>query len=352
MPELDAAQLKKQIAAGELHSLYLITGEEKYLVSREAARLIRAAGGEGLGEFNSQAFTNDSTVDAIADAAEALPVFAERKCVSVADFDLEEKKSDELEKLWELLKNVPDTTTLVFWYPTASPSGTSWQKLTKLCREKGFVLFCARRDAAELAKMLIRAAEKEGCVLSRRNADKLVEYAGQDVGRLLNEMEKLCAYALGRGQAEITGEDIEELVSQSMETTAFILSNALLSGNYEKAYGLLDTLFYHREEPVRILGALSNSYVDMQRVQTALESGRGAVDAAEYGDYNKDRKKTGYRLGVAEKNARRIRPPMLRKSLELLLEADMSLKGSSIDPQLVLEELIAKLLLAAQEDRS
>ena len=35
----------------------------------------------------------------------------------------------------------------------------------------------------------------------------------------------------------------------------------------------------------------------------------------------------------------------------VLLEADLALKGSRLEARIILDELIAKLLLAAQEDR-
>lgn len=43
---------------------------------------------------------------------------------------------------------------------------------------------------------------------------------------------------------------------------------------------------------------------------------------------------------------------VLRESLHLLLEADMALKGSRLEPRIILDELIAKLLLAARRERA
>ena len=43
---------------------------------------------------------------------------------------------------------------------------------------------------------------------------------------------------------------------------------------------------------------------------------------------------------------------MLHQSVHLLLEADLALKSSRLDGRILLEELVAKLLLAAQGDRS
>lgn len=357
MPEIGEAELRRQLAAGKLYSLYVVGGEEKYLVKRAAGRLIKKAGEGPFPEFNSNEFSNDSTVDSIADAAVALPFFAEHKCVSVADFNLEEKDGAELDKLYELLDQVPETTTLAFWYPTLDFDGkksAKWKKFLKKVEEKGEVLLCGRRSVQDLQKLLLREAEKAGCSLSRQNAGRIVEYAGQNVTQLLGEIEKLCAFALGQAQAadnraipEITVEMIEALVPKTTETTVFLMSNALVAGNYEKAYALLDTLFYQNEEPIAILGALSSAYVDMYRVKTALENGLPAAAAGEYGEY----KGKEFRLRNAERSARNIKPETLRASLSLLLEADTALKGSRLEGRLVLEKLIAGLLLAAKGEK-
>lgn len=349
MPELTEAELKKQLAAGELCGVYLIAGEEKYLVKRAAGRLLKKAGSEAFPEFNSNEFGNDSSVDSIADAALALPFFAEHKCVFVSDFNVEEKDAVELQKLYELIETSPDTTSLVFWYPTLEFDGkksAKWKKLLKAVGEKGGVLFCERRSGAELQKLLLREAEKAGCSLSRQNALRIVEYAGQDVTQLLHEMEKLCAFALGQAEGgeappEITEEMIEALVPKTTETTVFLMCNALVAGNYEKAYSLLDVLFYQNEEPIAILGALSSAYIDMYRVWVALESGQPSSAAGAYGDY----KGKEFRLRNAERNVKNMKPEILRESLELLLETDLALKGSRLSGRIVLEELIAKLLL-------
>ncbi|MCH5352710.1 MAG: DNA polymerase III subunit delta [Acutalibacter sp.] len=359
MPEITETELKQQLAGGIFSRLYLIAGEEKYLVKRAAGRILKKAESEPFPEFNSHTFTNEAEIDSIFDAAQAAPFFAEHKCVAVADFDVEGKNSSDLKKLYELLDETPDTTSLVFWYPTLQYSdekkAKKWQEFQKTVREKGTVVLCKRRTEAELQKMLLREAEKAGCVLSKRNTFRIMEYAGQDVTGLLHEMEKLCAYALGQAAAmpsgenppEITAEMIEELVPKTMETQTYRMADALVAGNYEKAYELLDLLFYQKEKAVNILGSLSSAYVDMYRVQAALESGKRAVDAQDYGSYYRE-----FPLRNAERNVRKIKPEALRKSLDLLLEADMALKGSRLSDQMILERLIAKLLLAAKGERT
>lgn len=352
MAEITEEQLKKQLAEDRLDRLYVLAGEEKYLVRRAAERLAKKAGGEVFPEFNNMALGNDDTVDAIADAAEALPFAAPRKSVLVSDFNVEEKDAAALKKLAELLSDPPEATVLIFSYPTLETAwkrpSKKWGDFLKLAREHGSVLLCQRRSPSELREMLVQRAKRLGCALSRQDAGRLVEAAGQDVTRLRGELEKLAAYALGsasEGQTPaITAQDIDLLVPQTAEAKIYQLSDDLVAGRYESAYRRLDALFYQRVEPVVILGTLSAAYVDIARVKTALESGLPAEGAAAYGEYQRKE----FRLRAAARAARRMEAPAIGKSLALLLDADMALKGSRMDPRVVLEELVAKLLLAAR----
>lgn len=348
MPAITEQELKKQISAGALAPVYLLDGEEKLLVKRAAQRLIAKAAGDAFPEFNRNEFTNDSNVEGIAEAVVALPFFAEHKCVAVADFNPEDKRQEDLDRLFGVLEDPPETCTLVLYYPTLQAGGqksAKWRKLLEKVRKAGHTVDFPRLEAPELRRVLARDAEKQGCVLPRPSLERLLSYAGDDLNLLRREVEKLCAYALGLGQTEVTPGMVEELTPKSTETTVFMMVNALVAGNYEKAYGLLDSLFYQNEEPVAILGAMAASYLDMYRVKAALESGLTSAAPAEYCP---DYKNRGFRLRNAERNARGISSRTLKQCLDLLLDADLSLKGSKLEPRLVLEGLVSRLLAARE----
>src|SRR5699024_2230787 len=52
MGAINETELKRQLSQGQLSSLYVVRGEEKYLVSRWARRILKAAGGDSFPEFN------------------------------------------------------------------------------------------------------------------------------------------------------------------------------------------------------------------------------------------------------------------------------------------------------------
>ncbi|MCF2651778.1 DNA polymerase III subunit delta [Anaeromassilibacillus senegalensis] len=345
MPEINETKLREQIAKSQMASLYFLYGDEKFLVKRDLLRMTKKLSATDFPEFNFNEFPHDAAIDDIADAVESLPFMAERKCVTVSDLNVEALGSAELNKLHELIENVPNTTTLIFFLPTLeidTKKSAKWRNFIKKVDAVGYSVCYARRSDSDLEKFLCREAEKNGCTLSRSLANKILRYTGNDLNALTNEILKLCAFA---GGGEITNEQIERIVTKNMETTVFLLSNALVRGDYAKAYALLDLLINQGEKPITILSVLSGAYIDMYRVRAAIQSGKTSLAPAEYGDY----KGRDFRLKYAERDMRDLSLEMLRESLQLLLECDLSLKLSTGDTmdRIALEKLFAKLLFAA-----
>ena len=345
MPEINETRLREQISKNQLASLYFLYGEEKFLVKRDVLRLTRKFSTADFPEFNFNEFPHTAAIDEIADAAMALPFMAERKCVTVSDLNVDALGASEQSKLQELIENVPETTVLVFFLPTLEidvKKSAKWRNFIKKVDAAGCSICYARRSESDLEKFLCREAEKRGCTLSRALAGRILRYTGSDLNALTNEIQKLCAFA---GGGEITGDQIEEVVTKNMETTVFLLSNALVRGDYSKAYTLLDLLISQGEKPITILSVLSGAYIDMYRVRAAIESGKTSRAPAEYGDY----KGRDFRLKYAERDMRDLSLEVLRESIALLLECDLSLKLSSGDAmdRIVLEKLFSKLLYAA-----
>lgn len=346
MPIIQEGELKKQITQQNFAMLYVLFGQEKFLLKKAANSLIKKAGAVDVPEFNFNEFGADAEIDKIADAVQALPLMAEKKCVVVSDFNPDEKNAADLKKVNELLNDLSDTTVLIFYFPTADSGAkpsAKWRNFLKLAAEKGMVTEFAKKDFGELSRRVIKEAEKKGCELSRRNAEMLVEYTGNELLQLMNEIQKLCAYANG---AEITSDMIELLVAKNVDTTVFMLADSLAAGNYEKSYQLMKSLIESGEEPVAVLAALSSAYVDMMRVKAATQSGFSSSEPAKYGDY----KGREFRLRKAERSAKNLTLDKLREILKVLLETDISLKSSKIAPQILLDLLIAKILLCTKGD--
>ena len=349
MPEITETELKKQIDQSNLTGLYFLYGEEKYLVSHYMKKIAEKVAGRRFTDFNFQKFDGgEAGVDRIAEAVQALPLFAEQKCVLVTDPDAETIKTAELEKWKELISSVPDTTVLLVALPNLEAdekSGKNWKKLIDFIKNSGSTVKFVRRSSVQLQKFLCSGAQKRGCLLSSRNAERLISCCGSDLTTLLNELDKLCSYV---SQGEITSQVIDELATKNLEARVFDLSKAVLSGSGDRAYSILDLLLEQGEEPVAILAVLSSAYLDLYRVRASIQSGLGATEPAKHFDYARKE----FRLRNAERDVGRYPGGMYRESLKELLEADIALKSSRGDRRTVLEKLIARLMILAERGKT
>lgn len=340
---LKETELKKHLREQPIAPLYFFYGEESYLTAHYAAQVAaKAVGKDALAEFNYQKFDGQvCTVGELEDAAEALPLMAEHKCVVVRDYDVGGAPAAAHERLMALVSDPPAACVLVFWTDILHPDlkkNAKWKAFAAAVESVGVCAAFPRKSTGDIVKLLCAGAGRRGCGLRPDTARQLVEQCGDDLNLLLNELDKLCALA---GEGEITREMVASAATRNLEASVFDLSKALLQNNYARAYGILNGLFVNREEPVSILAALSNAYADLYRAKVAAAAGLPAESlAADFAYRGRE-----FRLRYAARDSARIPLPVLRQSLEVLADADRRLKSTRADKRVVLEETAARLIV-------
>ena len=333
--------LKAQLQQGELKPVYAFSGEEPVMI-RHYVRQVqeKAVGDSDLGGFNRiELDGRECGIDAVTEAAEALPLMAERKCVSVRELDAAAPAVHD--RLMALLRDPPESCVLILWYlhPLDPKRGARWKAFLAAAEQAGAVVEVPRRTPAELSRLLSRGAARRGCTLSADTARQMVEQCGDDMQLLLSELDKLCALA-GEG-GEITPALLESAAVRALSARVYDLSKAILRGDYAGSFALLSRLFAAREEPVSVLAVLSGAYADLYRAKVAAAAGVPAVSLAEPLHY----RGREFALRNAERDSRRLELSGLRRSLELLAEADRRLKGSRVPPRTVLEQTVTQLIV-------
>ena len=336
------AQLKDIIKSGSAN-LYVLYGAETYLTEQYARRIAAATVEEGFDAFNLQRFDGqETTVQQLEEAAEALPLMSDRKCVLVRDYDV----ASDPEKAVELIAHLPDTCVMVFWYITTQPDNrkNAWKAFLQQAEKAGVVMNFARKDLSDTAKLLAAGAKRRGCRLDVADARYLAEQVGNDLHLLLGELEKLCAL-VGEG-GESTRRHIDTACPKNLEARVFDLSKAILRHRADQAYDLMYQLRIRREEPVAVLGVLSTAFADLYRAKVAAAGGLAAESlAADFKSY----KGKEFRLRNAGRDAARIGITALRECLEILATTDTALKMGRSDGWLLLEQTVAQLCSRLRE---
>lgn len=337
-------KLKQQIKEQAFAPVYAFYGEEAYMSEYYAKTVAEKVCGGEMEEFNRLSFDGQDTPwDDIEQAVQTLPLMAERKCVTVRNFDV----ATHADKVMPLLQHPAQDTVLIFLFTAVQPSGKSakWKAFLAACEKAGGAMESKYKTEAELIHLLTKGASRRGCALTDTNAATLVARCGNQMLNLLNELDKLCAVA-GQG-GTITESLIEAAASRTLDSSVFALSKALLNGQAEKALLLLDELLEQKEDPIAIMAVLSNAYADLYRVSAAQSAGRPAAEIAKYYQYGGRE----FRLRNAAGDLRRLSPRTVEQSVECLATADRKLKSSRVEARVVLEQTLVQLARAARGEK-
>lgn len=349
MPEITERDLKTQIREKNFSCLYLIYGDEPYLKSHYAGRICECAVDDAMRDFNFHRFEGKAIdYDALSDAVEAFPMMSERTCVLLKDVPVDALAQGDLDKLMQILSDIPPTCTVVLWMDTVEvlpKKNAKWRNFIKDVSPYANLLALDRRGQSDLIKLVRSGAEKRGCSISADTAKYLVTLTGDDLTNLLKELEKLCAY---KGAGEITPRDVDAVAVRTVEAVVFDLSKAMFARDGARAFSILALLLRQKTEPTAILGALIACYVDIYRVKVFTLSGGRTEDAASVFNY----KGKEFRLRNAARDGGRMSLQDVRRCLDILYRCDKNLKGSGTDARLLLETCVTELMLVQHSEKT
>ena len=354
MAYLDEKSLKGHIASKKYNNIYVLFGDEKFLVKHYTTQLIKKVAGDTPDEFAFHEFTKEVDLQSLSVAIGTVAFTAPFNCVVVYDMDVNKLTKEDYDAFKSVVLGVPDTTVVIFAYPTLDTNAKTGEtgkksKFKPFCdavvKAQGEVYELNQRDAVALEHQLAAWADKRGKKLSLPTASKIIYYCGTNLSTLRNEMDKLIAFIGDR--EEITVSDAEKVVVKKLEARIFDLMDFVILGNIEKAYSLLYKLFELKEDPRTVVRLLGNSYVDIYRARVTSESGGDMKDTADFFKY-------GNRTWVLTKSkskAQRLSTNAIRRSMAEILDLSARLNTVSLNEEAEVEKLIAKLTLIAKEAR-
>lgn len=348
MAVLNEAALSKSLREDTLSPVYFLYGKETYRMDKCVSAIIKKAVGKQSSCFNLRQFDGtQASVSEIVEAAEAYPVMADRKCVTVNNLNIEGLAEKDYNLLKELVKDPPETTVLVFLHSALEinlKKSAKYKTFSGLIEKSGTVTEFGYLSQSQLEKVLLDTAAKNGCQLSPYLACYLIDKCGDSLSVLLTELEKLCCYT---GEGEITREAVDLLAAESVESSAFDLSKAILKREYSRSFHILDELFYQRLEPLAIMGALNMSFSDLYKAAIAkAEQIPVSTVISDFAYKGRD-----FRIKNAFRDVSAFSLPQIRQCLAILSEADRKLKSSRTDGQTLLELVIAKMIAVKEEAR-
>jgi DNA polymerase-3 subunit delta len=319
--------LERRLEEGQIDPLYLVTGEESWLVDEALASFRRRVVPEG-DVLNTHLYAGaDIEPASLAAMAETFPAFAPRRLIIVRDAD-----------------RLPASDALTAYCANPSPTACLVLVMTKPDRRKTFVQAVIRRATAvacdpltpeRLREWMARRAATLGLTLTDEAVAYLQESSGGSLRALAHDLDKV---ALGRGLTDgPTGiAQLESVAPGVAATSVFAWAELVATGPIARA--LEETSRRLRDEaPLLLLSILSLQWRRMARCRALLDQRvpQGRMASA---------------LGIPPravdpllKAVRHRTPAELIAGLTWCLETDAALKGSPLDGSVAMERLVLAL---------
>ena len=335
--------LKAALKAKTPARLYFFHGEEMFLLRHYLGQIKKLLTDELTESFNYTRLNNENfSLQAFADAVEALPMMAETTMVQVEDIDIFKLPEGDREKLTEVISDIPDYCTVVFVFETVAwKPDKRYRKLWEAVDSNGTVVEFGKQNQRDLIAWIGRHFASRGKRITTDLCAYLIDITGGTMTALAGEIAKIAAYS---GADEIKKTDIDAVTEPVMDAVVFHMTDAMSRGDYGAAMLKLQQLLKMQEEPIGILGAIGGHFRRLSAARTLLDNGRNSGELM---------KLCGMQDYAARKTmdaARRFQPAFLKKTMELILETDIRMKTSFDDRERLLELLVLQLAQEARRD--
>ena len=358
--------------------VYLIYGDDDYLVSTQARALVRQLlpddpQGLSLDVVEGEVKTLVDAHSRARQTRECLQTggfFAERKVVWLRQANFLDAgklgKSKELRENLKLLASLilsglPDEQTLVI----SATAADAKSDLYKACEAKGRVMELMmpppwKREKPAI-QFVLTALQTAGILASDDIVERIIKRAGTDLRLLDQEMIKLFTFLDDR--KTITADDVASVISPAREVATWDLETAIGERSLPQALTLLRQMLFQKAEPLMIIMMLEHFFRNALIIKEALDqrwllpptggndfSGlrRGAMpdgvenqlEEALSGEKGKMRPMVETKLGRV---AARFSRAELERNRDLILDTRWKLVSSDLAPLLLLDLLIVQL---------
>jgi len=332
MPLEQAKHIVNSIKQGDIAAVYFLTGEEAYYIDAVSNFIENSVLSEEEKGFNQMVlYGRDVTIEDIISHAKRYPMMAERQVIIVKEA---QDLSRTIENLIAYVENPQPTTVLVICYKYKILDKR--KKLSKAIAKNGVLFDSKKVYENKMPDWIRRVLAGRGHTITPKASQMLVEFLGNDLGKVNNELEKL--QLIAKPGEQFTPQLIEENIGISKDFNNFELQKAIGAKNIKKAFAITQYFAQNQKSnPMVITVALLYSFFSRTLKYHALTNKRDAAKA----------------LGVSpffikdyELAARNYPMKKVSAIIASIREIDMKSKGvgaASISPGDLLKELLVKI---------
>jgi len=226
--------MRNDILKKSYKPIYLFMGDESFFIDDLTYMMDKMILSETERDFNHSVFYGvDSDVRTIISTCQRYPMMSDHQVVIVK----EAQKLDNIELLELYAKKPLKSTILIINYKHGTIDGR--KSVIKAIDKVGVIFESKRLYDNKIPAFISAYFQDRGFQIDAKSTQMLVDYVGNDLSKLVMELEKLQVVLSGK-PPKITAEIIEENVGISKDFNNFELIKAIANKDRAKAYRIVD----------------------------------------------------------------------------------------------------------------
>lgn len=260
-------KLRQDIKTNQFERVYLLFGEERYLVQMYLQQLKKAIIGEDTMNVSRYAGKNIAVLDVENDVM-TIPFFADRRLVLLEDTGLFKSSDDD----WvNLIHAIPDNCHVIF----AEHEVDKRSRMYKAVKDCGYCAEMTHPSVQQRTQWVLKGFGRYGLKITPSALEAFLEKTGEDMENTRNEMEKLASFCMGK--EGITRSDVEFVCTEQVENRIFDMTQAVAEGSTQRALELYADLLALKEPGMRILFLIARQMNQLLCIKE-MEAGRQSRD--------------------------------------------------------------------------
>ena len=343
---MDISLLEKNLKENKLNSLYLLYGEEKYLLENALSKILKLFG-EKINGINFINLDMSNVENVIADIE--TPAFGyTKKLILIKDSQLfkkqartkknsdessnnkENKLANKLSIYIEENKAIIDDSVVIIFVE----NDVDKNELYKVIEKNGVVCEFAKLKLPDILKRIKAICNAYKVHIDETTLRYFVEVCGTNMQDLINEIRKQIEYAGENGT--ITKQSIDLLAIKQLDSIIFDLTDNLGKRNIEQALQVLKNMIYAKEPIQKILITLYNHFKKLYFTKIAIQENKNIAESL------KLKPNQTFLTSKYTAQSKYFNEQELRNILQEFIDLDYNSKLGNIDANVGLEAILCK----------
>jgi len=272
---------------------------------------------------------NEKEFDDFSNYSRSNSMFDEKKLIVLKNIFCNKKFQEDF---LEDIKKINDTKDIVVIYENDKVDERT--KFFKTLKKESKCQEFTPLTGSALQKWVAQEFEKYGAKISPQTQNTLLNYLGNDLWKLENEIKKLAYFKKGQ---LIKNEDIEMQVRSKIENDIFKTIEALASKDKKQSLIFLHKHLESGDNVLYLLSMIAYQFRNLLIIKELIENQE---------PYGLIAKKSGLHPFVVQKTyslCNKFSMEQLKKIYQKIFQIDSDIKVGKIDPELALELLIAQI---------